>query len=129
MSKTDKESDKNEERLYQIRHSLAHVMAQAVLGMRPDAKLAFGPPVENGFYYDFDFGDSPLTPEEFPEIEERMREIIKERQEFKMTTRPASEAISELEGQGEIYKAEYAKEFEVNDIDGKCPRPLSLGEA
>ena len=47
--------------LYRIRHSLAHVLAQAVLEIRPEAKLGFGPPVENGFYYDFDLED-PLSP-------------------------------------------------------------------
>ena len=67
--------------LYRIRHSLAHVLAQAVLEIRPEAKLGFGPPVENGFYYDFDLED-PLSPEDLPEIEKRMKKIIKSRQTF-----------------------------------------------
>jgi threonyl-tRNA synthetase len=65
-----------DEKLYKLRHSTAHVMAEAVLELFPDGKLAFGPPIENGFYYDFDLS-RPLTPEDLAEIEERMKEIIK----------------------------------------------------
>ena len=69
--------------LFRIRHSAAHVMAQAVLELYPQASLAIGPPVENGFYYDFDLGkdeqDRPLTftPEDLDRIETRMRGTIK----------------------------------------------------
>ena len=81
MNKLDTNSD-----LYKIRHSLAHVLAQAVLEIRPSAKLGFGPPVDNGFYYDFEL-EEPLTPEDLPKLEKRMRHIIKlgqvfEREEF-----------------------------------------------
>ncbi|GIV96588.1 MAG: threonine--tRNA ligase [Herpetosiphonaceae bacterium] len=62
--------------LYALRHSAAHVMAQAVLEMFPEGKIAIGPPVENGFYYDFDLPRS-LSPDDFVEIEERMRRIIR----------------------------------------------------
>ncbi len=58
----------DEDKLYRLRHSTAHVMAQAVLEMFPEGKLAFGPPVENGFYYDFDL-PRPLTTEDLAEIE------------------------------------------------------------
>jgi len=105
------ERSPEEEKLYRIRHSLAHVMAQAVLQVRPKARLAFGPPVENGFYYDFDFGENPLTPEDFPDIEDKMREIIKERQEFEHFELSAEEAIAELEKKGEVFKAEYARDL------------------
>ena len=98
------------EQLYRIRHSLAHVMAQAVLEIRPNSRLAFGPAIENGFYYDFEF-TTPLTPEDFPEIEKRMRRIIKEAQVFEAFARPSEEAISYLQGKGEIYKAEYCTEL------------------
>lgn len=100
-----------EEKLYAIRHSLAHVMAQAVLRVRPEAKLAFGPPIDTGFYYDFDFGEQPLTPEDFPEIENSMREIIKEKQVFEHYTEKPEEAFSRFEAAGEVYKLEYAKEL------------------
>jgi threonyl-tRNA synthetase len=66
----------DEDKLYRLRHSTAHVMAQAVLEMFPEGKLAFGPPVENGFYYDFDL-PRPLAIEDLAEIEQRMKALIK----------------------------------------------------
>jgi len=99
-----------ESRLYKIRHSLAHIMAQAVLQLRPNSKLAFGPPVDDGFYYDFDL-TSPLTLEDLPEIEKRMRKIIAERQEFSQFARTPEQAIAYLKEQGEAYKVEYAEEL------------------
>ena len=68
-------------RLYKLRHSTAHVMAEAVLEMFPEGKLAFGPPIENGFYYDFDLS-RPLSTDDLAEIEERMKEIIKGKYPF-----------------------------------------------
>ena len=74
--------------LYKVRHSTAHIMAQAVMELYPDAKLAIGPPIENGFYYDFDLGtDSdgkPLafSPEDLETIEKRMRQIVAGKHEF-----------------------------------------------
>ncbi len=68
-------------RLYRVRHSAAHVMAQAVLEKFPEGKVAIGPPIEDGFYYDFDL-PRPLTPEDLEEFEARMREIIKNDSEF-----------------------------------------------
>ncbi len=70
-----------DDRLYRIRHSAAHVMAQAVLEKFPEGKIAIGPPIEDGFYYDFDL-PRPLTPEDLEEIEARMREIITEGHDF-----------------------------------------------
>jgi len=68
--------------IYRIRHSSAHIMAQAVLEMFPgEAKIAIGPPIENGFYYDFDL-PRPLTPQDLKTIEKRMRQIIASRAEF-----------------------------------------------
>ena len=66
-------------KLYKIRHSLAHVLAQAVLEVRPDSKLGFGPPIDDGFYYDFIL-TSPITEEDFKEIEKKMKHIIKQNQ-------------------------------------------------
>src|SRR5688500_7013644 len=98
------------DQLYKIRHSLSHVLAQAVLQIRPHAKLAFGPPIDNGCYYDFLF-ETPLTPEDFGDIEKRMRKIIAERQEFKGSELPASEAINHLEKLGQHFKSEYCREL------------------
>ena len=67
--------------IYRIRHSLAHVMAQAVLELRPGSTLGFGPPIEDGFYYDFLLSE-PLSDEDFPQIERLMKKIIKKDQKF-----------------------------------------------
>lgn len=100
------------DRLYVIRHSLAHVMAQSVLSLRPNARLAFGPPVENGFYYDFEF-DEPLTPDNFTAIESEMRRIIEEGQEFTRTIRTVKDAYTDFMSNGQTYKAEFAQELEA----------------
>ena len=97
-----------EEKLHRIRHSMSHVMAQAVLEKFPEAKLAIGPPIENGFYYDFDL-PRPLREEELPEIEERMREIIKGGHEFKKEVVSREEARDRLEGKP--YKQELLKDI------------------
>ncbi len=102
--------DSAEERLYKVRHSLAHVMAQAVLEIRPKAKLAFGPPIDTGFYYDFDLGE-PLSLDDLPAIEERMRGIIKEKQEFVALKRSANDAVKYLSERAESYKVEYCREL------------------
>ena len=80
-----------ESQLYKIRHSAAHIMAQAVLEMFPEGKIAIGPPIENGFYYDFDLPRN-LTPEDLEQIEKRMRQIIQGKHEFKKQVISADEA-------------------------------------
>jgi threonyl-tRNA synthetase len=77
--------------LYRIRHSAAHVMAQAVLEMFPNGKFAIGPPIEDGFYYDFDLPRT-LSPEDLEVIEKRMREIIAGHYDFEKKTISAGEA-------------------------------------
>src|SRR5687767_6015271 len=77
--------------LYRLRHSAAHVMAQAVLEIFPEGKIAIGPPVENGFYYDFDL-PRPLTPEDLQEIEKRMRRIAQGKHSFARRELSADEA-------------------------------------
>jgi threonyl-tRNA synthetase len=86
-----------------LRHSAAHVMAQAVQDMFPDAKLGIGPPIENGFYYDFDV-ERPFTPDDLARIERRMQQIVKERQAF--ARRPVSEDQARAELAAEPYKLE-----------------------
>jgi len=86
-----------------IRHSAAHVMAQAVQERFPDAKLGIGPPVENGFYYDFDVRE-PFGPEDLKAIEARMRQIVKQGQRF--SRRPVSDDEACAELAGEPYKLE-----------------------
>jgi threonyl-tRNA synthetase len=96
--------------LYKLRHSLAHVLAEAIIEIRPTAKLAFGPPVDDGCYYDFLF-ETPLTPEDFKDIEKRMRKIIGRREKFEGTKLPADQALTYLESTGQYFKVEYAKEL------------------
>jgi len=86
-----------------LRHSTAHVMAQAVQGLFPEAKLGIGPPIENGFYYDFDV-ERPFTPEDLKRIEQRMQEIVKERQSF--SRRPVTDDAARAELAAEPYKLE-----------------------
>ncbi len=87
-----------------LRHSTAHVLAQAVQDLFPDAKLGIGPPVENGFYYDFDV-ETPFVPEDLEKIETRMRKIIKENQRFER--RP----VSDDEARGELSEEPYKLEL------------------
>ncbi len=88
-------SGKNEEyeksQLYRIRHSTAHVMAEAVLEKFPTGRVAIGPPIEDGFYYDFDLPRS-LTPEDLAEIEERMKQLISQKEQFSCQEISAAEA-------------------------------------
>ncbi|MDQ1695761.1 MAG: threonyl-tRNA synthetase [Frankiaceae bacterium] len=78
-----------------LRHSTAHVLAQAVQQLYPDAKLGIGPPITNGFYYDFDV-ERPFTPEDLEQIEGRMRKIVKERQRFSRRVVTDEDARKEL---------------------------------
>ncbi|GAA3746375.1 threonine--tRNA ligase [Salinactinospora qingdaonensis] len=87
-----------------LRHSTAHVMAQAVQELFPNAKLGIGPPVENGFYYDFDVAE-PFTPEDLKRIEKRMQEIVKQGQHF------ARRAVSDEEAQEELAAEPYKLEL------------------
>ena len=96
--------------LYRIRHSLAHVMAQAVLEMREGATLGFGPPIDDGFYYDFILPE-PLTEADFPELERRMKRILKKGQRFCQEEVPVAEAWDRLAAMREPYKREYAAEL------------------
>jgi threonyl-tRNA synthetase len=86
-----------------LRHSTAHVMAQAVQQIYPEAKLGIGPPITDGFYYDFDPQD-PFTPESLEKIESAMRKIVKEGQRFKRRVTNEADALSELAK--EPYKCE-----------------------
>lgn len=86
-----------------LRHSTAHVLAQAVQELFPDAKLGIGPPVENGFYYDFDVA-TPFVPEDLEKIESRMKKIVKEGQKF--SRRPVTDDDARVELFDEPYKLE-----------------------
>ena len=105
MVQADKDS-----RLYKMRHSLSHVLAQAMQRYRPGTLLGFGPPVDDGFYYDFILPE-PIEEEDLPKIEKIMKEIVKEGQPFEREDLPKDEALARLEQMNEPHKAEYAKEL------------------
>ena len=98
------------EQLWRIRHSASHVLAQAVLEVFPDAKLAIGPPIANGFYYDFDLPRA-LTPEDLTDLEQRMARIVKGNHEFTTWTKPVDEAIAYFEQQNQPYKVELIRDL------------------
>ena len=102
--------ERRDDELHRVRHSLAHVLAQAVLDMQPGATLGFGPPIKDGFYYDFILSE-PLTEADFPEIERRMRKIIKKGQRFYREDLPAAAALARIDEMGEPYKREYGAEL------------------
>lgn len=104
--------------LYKVRHSLAHVLAQAVLEMRPGSTLGFGPPIRDGFYYDFILSE-PLTEEDFPDLTRRMKKIIKKGQRFDREDLSVDDALARIADMGEPYKQEYGQELiEKNQLDG-----------
>jgi threonyl-tRNA synthetase len=100
-----------------LRHSTAHVMAQAVCDLYPGAKYAIGPPVEDGFYYDFDL-PAPLTPEDLPRIEARMREIVDQDQPF------VREEVSREEALARFADQDYKREI----IEAAEPSEGALGD-
>ena len=110
-----------ETELYRIRHSAAHVMAEAVSELFPEARLAIGPPVEDGFYYDFDLGlderGKPRTfaPEDLARIEARMGELLRDNAEFQHTTMPVAEALAFFGGQP--YKVELIRDLAAGKVD------------
>lgn len=96
--------------LYKVRHSLAHVLAQAVLELRPGSTLGFGPPIRDGFYYDFILSE-PITDEDFPDLTRRMKKILKKGQRFDREELTAEEALARIAEMGEPYKQEYGSEL------------------
>lgn len=86
-------------------------MAQAVKSLYPEAKMAIGPDIENGFYYDFDFGDVKLEESALKEIEKKMKNILKQHQKFEYAPMPVAEAVAFLQGQKEDYKVEMANDL------------------
>ena len=100
-----------EEELHVLRHSAAHIMAQAVKRLFPEADFAFGPATERGFYYDVDLGDKKLTDEDLAAIEAEMKKITKENLPFKSFILPRDEAIKLMQERGEKYKVEHIEEL------------------
>ncbi|MFP4698224.1 MAG: threonine--tRNA ligase [Eubacteriales bacterium] len=103
----------NEDGKLAFRHTAAHILAQAVKRLFPQVKLAIGPAIENGFYYDFDI-EEPFTSEDLEKIEKEMKKIVKENLQIKKFVLPKEEALSLMEEKGESYKVELIEELDEN---------------
>ena len=102
----------SEEALELIRHDAAHVLATAVLELYPGTKVSIGPPIEDGFYYDFEFPEGvSISEDDFPRIEERMREHIKADEAFERTDVPVEEALERFRAEGQDYKVELIEDL------------------
>src|SRR5688572_3696577 len=101
----------NADSLYVLRHSCAHVMAEAICSLFPETKLVYGPPVENGFYYDIDLA-RPISPEDFEAIESKMAAIIKEDRPFTRYEMDRGEAMAKLQAECNRYKIDNAERAE-----------------
>ncbi len=96
-----------DEELHVIRHTAAHVLAQAVKRLYPEARFAYGPATEKGFYYDVDLGDKKLSDEDLPAIEAEMAKIVKENLPIKPFVLSREDAVKLMEERGETYKVEH----------------------
>jgi len=110
-----------EDALWLIRHDAAHVLATAVTELYPGVKVSIGPPIEDGFYYDFDFPEGvKLSDADFERIEQRMREHIKADERFERSELPVAEAIERFEAEGQDYKVELIEDL-VRNADPAHP--------
>ncbi len=110
MARLDADPDRQSDPLYRRRHSLAHVLAHAVLELHPGTRLGFGPPVDDGFYYDFLFAE-PLDDASLREIEKRMRKILARRLRFEREEHDFATGVRLLEELGQPFKVEYAHDL------------------
>lgn len=101
-----KKEEENEVNLETKRHSLAHIMATAIKELWPEAQLAIGPAIENGFYYDIDFGETKINESDLKNIEKKMAFLIKQNLKFERTEKEITTALKEAEKNKEFYKAE-----------------------
>ncbi|MEY2720645.1 MAG: hypothetical protein RL597_90, partial [Pseudomonadota bacterium] len=111
-------TDKHPDALEVIRHSTAHLLAQAVQSLFPEAQVTIGPVIEDGFYYDFAY-TRPFTPEDLAAIEEKMRELSSANQAVTRREMPRDDAVAFFKGLGEHYKAEIISSIPSNE-------PISL---
>ncbi len=100
--------------LYKLRHSLAHVLAQAVLKLWPDTKITIGPPIEYGCYYDFLFS-KPISDADFGAIEKEMRKIINQGQKFEVESLKPDDAIKFWKERGQVFKVELIEDLVKNE--------------
>ncbi|HKJ34818.1 MAG TPA: threonine--tRNA ligase [Balneolales bacterium] len=101
---------------YTFWHSSAHLMAEAVQELYPDVKFGIGPPIDQGFYYDMDFGDKKLTREDLEKIENKMYELARKKSEYKRIEVPKDEAVNYFEEKGDPYKLDLLEGLEDGNI-------------
>ena len=127
MAKTERKTDQGagaprreatDEKLYALRHSTAHVMAGAVLELIPDARFGFGPPIADGFYYDFDL-PRPLLPDDLEKIEAKMREVAKQDVPFEHREMSVPEALDFFRKKGQTYKIDQIEKLDEEVSDGR----------
>ena len=106
------EKNVKDEKVFKARHSLAHILAKALMSLYPNTKLTIGPAIDDGFYYDIDL-DKNLTPEDFPVIEKKMKEIINKGEDFKRVVVSRDEALKLFKGNE--YKEEIIRELPENE--------------
>lgn len=104
---------KNEINIETKRHSLSHILATAIKEMWPNAKLAIGPAIETGFYYDIDFGEEKISDANLKEIEKKMAHLLKQSLKFERSESSVAEGIKKAEADGEIYKAELIRDLKT----------------
>src|SRR5210317_354798 len=97
-------------------HSSAHLMAEAVEQLYPGVKFGIGPDIENGFYYDIDFGDYQVSDADFKKIEDKMLELAREKQTFSRKEVSKADAIKYFTGKGDEYKLELIEDLEDGEI-------------
>jgi len=118
MAKTERKADHGDERLYALRHSTAHVMAGAVMELIPEAKFGFGPPIADGFYYDFDL-PRPLQPEDLEKIEAKMRDVVKGDHAFEHRDMSVPDALDLFGKKGQTYKVDQIEKLDEEVSEGK----------
>ncbi|HDP78639.1 MAG TPA: TGS domain-containing protein, partial [Mesotoga infera] len=121
--------DKDPEAAVFFRHTMSHILAQAVMRIygKEKVKLAIGPTIENGFYYDIDLGDTRITEEDLPKIESEMEKIIKEDLTVERFELPVSDALALMDKEGQPYKVELIEDL-IKDTGAKTVTFYRQGE-
>lgn len=125
----------DQDQLHAMRHSLAHIMATAVTTLWPKAKLGVGPVVENGFYYDIDLGETKISEDDFKRIEEAMRKVINQNQQFERSEKSIDEAIAWAKEMNQPYKEELLNDLKragttvAKDLDAAELGTITEGDA
>jgi threonyl-tRNA synthetase len=121
------DSEENDQ-LYAMRHSLAHIMASAIKSLWPEVKFGVGPVVENGFYYDVDLGETKLSEDDFGKIEDKMKKIVSRDEVFERFEKPIDEAIAWAEENKQPYKIELLNDLKrVGTTEARKLSPEEMG--